>query len=784
PLRIDSDAPGSLTTATVGAAPRGRPPGPSLRDFLATRLPEYMIPTAFVTLEAFPLTPSGKVDRRALATLEVELGSTAEFVAPRTAAEALVAGVFAELLGVPRVSVFDHFFDLGGHSLKATRLVSRLRAASGVELPLRAVFEAPTVEALAARLGAAPGASGRPFPRLAGDGPFALSFAQTRLWFLDRLEPGSAAYNLPAGVRLRGPLDPGALAAALGAVVARHETLRTRFGEGAGAPELWLTPVPEDLLTVVDLQALPAADRRAAAEREAAAEIARPFDLASGRLLRARLLVLGPEDHGLVLTQHHIASDGWSLAVLLGDLATAYRAQLAGTDLAWPPLPVRYVEFAQWQRDELADHLDEHLDYWRAALAGAPALLPLATDRPRPVQPSGRGGRVTIHLPAPTHGAARALAERSGATLFMVLLAAWQTLLARHAGVDDVVVGAPVAGRLRPEVEPLVGLFVNTLALRARLDGEPTFGALLDQVRDRVLGALAHQELPFERLVEELAPDRAAGHPPVFQVAFALQNTPEAPDFAGVAVEPLELAVTTAKFDLLLTLRESDRGLVGGLEFDAELFDPATAERFAERFAVLLDAAVTRPAAPWRALAWFSAAEREQVLHGWNSTAVEIPSAPIHRLFEEQARRTPDAPAVVADSERLTYAELDRRADYVAAELRARGVGLEVAVALALERSVDNIVATLGVLKAGGYFVPLDANYPEERLRFLLADSGARVLVAHEGLLAKLPAERPETWVVGRAFGGAGASAGLKAGRYPDVQASSRGSGRTSARPD
>ncbi|MDX1996072.1 MAG: amino acid adenylation domain-containing protein, partial [Thermoanaerobaculia bacterium] len=792
--------------AFVAARPGHELVAANLRAWLRERLPDYLVPSGLEVLAELPLTSNGKVDRRVLAERELGATSEAEFVAPANATEELVAGVFAEILELPRVSVHDDFFALGGHSLKATRLVSRLRAASGVEVPLRNLFETPTVaglaEFIAARVApptAAPAPASdrtldrtrlaaliaarkkaggdRPFPRLEGDGPFELSFAQSRLWFLDRLYPGSAQYNVPAGLRLHGPLDIAALAGALADVVRRHETLRTRFAAGPQGPMQWLTPVPEDLLEVVDLQGLPAGDRLAEAERQAGRLATLPFDLASGRLLRALLLVLGPEDHGLVVVQHHIASDGWSLGLFLTDLAALYEARAAGREAQLPPLPVRYVEFAAWQRAELAAHLDERLSFWRQALAGAPPLLALPTDRPRPLTASGRGGEVPCRFDGSVLSTARSLAQERGATLFMVLLAVWQNLLARHAGQDDVVVGSPVAGRLRPELEGLVGFFVNTVAFRGRFDGDPSLVTALARTKEVALGAFAHQDLPFERLVEDLAPDRAASHPPIFQVVFALQNAPLAPAFPGVQVSPLIPSSATAKFDLMFALREADGGLVGTLEFDRDLFDAATAERLLAHFGTLLPAALARPAASLSELPWFPESERRQVLTEWNRTTVEIPAEPIHRLFEAQVRARPEALAVRSESVSLTYAELDRRADHVAAELVRRGVGPEVAVALALERSVENIVATLGVLKAGGFFVPLDAGYPAERLRFMLEDAGARVLLAHESLLAKLPAERPETWLVGADLGVVGDSAGLKAGRYP-------GSGRSSVRPD
>ncbi|HYH82332.1 MAG TPA: condensation domain-containing protein, partial [Longimicrobium sp.] len=518
---------GKRLVAYVVAEAGAEVPVPPLRAHLSRRLPDYMVPGAFVALDALPLTPNGKVDRRALPAPE-RVAAQHAYVAPRTATEEVLAEIWSVVLGVERVGVHDGFFDLGGHSLLATRLVSRVRAAFHVELPLRAVFEAQTVAELAPRVEALRGMAAEappvvPVPR---DGALPLSFAQQRLWFIDRLEPESAAYNLPVALRLRGELEPAGLAWALAEVVRRHEVLRTTFGiDAEGEPvQVVHDPAPARL-PIVDLSGLGEAEREAWVERLSNEEAARPFDLARDPVLRCALLRLGEADAVVLFTLHHIASDGWSMEILQREVTALYDAWARGEDAGLPELAVQYADYAVWQRRWLeGEVLERQVAYWRNRLGGAPAVLELPLDHPRTAATGGRGASRGFSLSPELSRAVRELGRREGATLYMTLLAAWQALLARYGAGDDVVVGTPVAGRTRLETEGLIGFFVNTLVIRTGLHGDPTFQEILGRVRDGVLDAQAHQDVPFERLVDELAVARSLSQTPLFQVLFTLQQ--------------------------------------------------------------------------------------------------------------------------------------------------------------------------------------------------------------------------------------------------------------------
>ncbi len=706
-----------------------------LRAHLKGRLPEYMVPSAFVAMEALPLTPGGKVDRRALPAPE-RTGEVDAYVAPRTPTEEILTGIYAEVLGVERVGATDDFFALAGHSLLAMRLVSRVREALGTELPLRAVFEAPTVAGLAERVEAGARAVAPPIVPVPRDRPLPLSFAQQRLWFLDQLQPGSAAYNLPAALRLHGRLDAAALRKSLSEVVRRHESLRTVFGGTGEEPVQVIREAAGVALPVTDLRVLPVEAREREILRLAAEEAARPFDLAAGPLLRSSLVRLDEEEWALLFTLHHVVSDGWSMEVLVREVSALYE----GSRL--PALPVQYADYAVWQRGWLSGEvLEAQLAWWRRRLAGAPPVLELPTDRPRPTVQDGRGARVPFALSAETTHALGELSRRGGATLFMTLLAAWQLLLARHSGQEDVSVGVPVAGRGRVEVEGLIGFFVNTLVLRADLSGYPSFGELLGRVRETALGAFQHQDLPFERLVEELAPERSLSRSPLFQVTFALQNVePAAPWRSRLRVEPLGGDRETAQFDLALSVEETEAGLRGALSHRMELFDRATAERMLARYTVLLEAVAADPARPVWEVEMLAPAERRQLLAEWSpgaSVPVEPPA--VHEGVALQAERTPDAPAVAFGEETLTFRELVEGADRLAGRLRGLGVGPDTRVGVCLERSLDLPVALLAVLRSGGAYVPLDPGYPAERLAYMLADARVSVLLTTAALRDRFP---------------------------------------------
>jgi amino acid adenylation domain-containing protein len=745
-LALDEAEGGKRLVAFV--VPRGEEPlsPAALRAFLRESLPDFMVPTGWAVLPELPLSPNGKVDRRALARMSPGTGPSAGAPGdgePRTPLEARLGALFAEVLGRPRVGLHESFFELGGHSLLATRVAVRVKRDLGIDLPVSALFQAPTVAGLAERLAAAPGGSAaRALPRRAGTAP--LSFAQQRLWFLHQLAPRSAAYHVPGVLTLAGRLHPGVLAAALGEIVRRHEALRTVFVLERGEPvQVVLPPRPagERPLPLVDLGGLPAGRRIAEAGRLGAAEARRPFGLATGPLLRTLLLRLAKGEHRLTVVMHHIVSDGWSLGVMLDELAALYDAFAAGRPSPLPPLPLQYADFAAAQRQE-AQALEGQLAYWREQLAGAPALE-LPADRPRAAVLSDRGAALGVALgPELTRGLQN-LARREGATPFMVLLAAWWALLHRSSGQDDLTVGCPVAGRDRPEVEPLIGCFVNTLPMRVRLEGEPSFRELLGQVRAVALAAYDHQGVPFERIVEELAPARELGRTPLFQVLLALRDASRPlPRPAGLELSLDEIPTGAARLDLTLMLgeRADGAGIEGTLEYRADLFEAATAARLIAHLQELLAAALREPERLLSELPLLTEAERQQILREWSARDVPFPQATIPALFEEQAARRPDAPAVEQGEERWTYSELNAAANRLAHRLRRLGAGPEGKVGLLLDRSVELVAGMLAALKAGGAYLPLDPADPAERLSFLLADARPAVVVTRRDLIGNLEA--------------------------------------------
>ena len=721
-----------------------------LRAFLGEHLPAYMVPSAFSVLERLPLTPNGKVDRRALpepSGSEFANDQAGDFTAPRDPEEEWVAGLLRELLGVSRVGAHDSFFDLGGHSLLATRVVARIHATFGVSLSLRDLFEDPTVARLAERIRSARQSAGAvrlpPIVRVPRDGPLPLSAMQERLWLLEQLQPGTALYNVPWAAWLSGPLDLSALEQALTGLCLRHEALRTTFSSHAGEPVQVIHPNVALSLPVVDLRGLPESEREAQALRAASEELRRPFDLAHGPLIRALLIRTGEHAHLLVLTLHHIISDGWSLGVAVRELSALYGAGLHGRPSLLPEPTIQPADHAAWQRDWLqGEALTAQVGYWRKQLAGAPPVLELPKDFPRPSLQRFRGDLLAVRFPAGLSDAFRDLCGREGVTPFMGLLASFQLLLSRVSGQEDVCVGSPIAGRQQPGLEELIGFFVNTLVLRARLPRTLTFRELLRQVRQTTLDAYAHQDVPFEKLVEALQPPRSLSHAPLVQVVLALQEGTRqdaAPE--GLALRPVELGSGTAKFDLTLSLSDSPDGFAGTLEYDADLFTPETAARLMKGLRVLLEGAVANPGQRLGELPMMDAAERRRLLVEWNDTAVDYPrEACLAALFEAQAARTPDAVAAECEDARLTYGELDRRANQLAGYLRKRGVGPGTPVGLCVQRSLELVVGMLGILKAGGAYVPLDPTYPRERLAFMVEDSRLPVVLAQRSVLELLPA--------------------------------------------
>jgi len=741
----------------VALAPNGAAPSiPELRQHLSSRLPEYMVPTAWAVLDSLPVNASGKVDRRALERVQaVAVAEDVEEAAPRTQLEELLAGLFAEVLDLPDgVGIHQDFFHLGGHSLLATRLVSRVRELCRVALDMRTVFEHPTVAGLASWVEHRQGREDAAVPLApAPAGPAPLSSAQQRLWFLERLRPGTALYNLAQLFDLRGELTVPALAAAFDAVVRRHEALRTLFADGSeedssevgslGSDPVQLVcrePLQSEPLPVVDLGGLPGPVRHAEAERITAEEARRPYDLERGPLLRTALLRLGPQEHRLLVGSHHIVSDAWSVGVLLRELSALYQAALSPHASPLPPLPVQYPGFAVWQHRRLTEEAAEaQLAWWRGHLAGVPAVLELPADRLRPAVPSLRGERLRLSLDAGLEPALLALGRRQGATLFMTLLAAFQALLHRYTLQEDFVVGSPVAGRDRLELEALIGFFVNMLPLRAAASEETAFSELLAGVRESVLGGFAHQDVPFDRLVEELAPQRDLARTPLFQVVFAVQEAMAGPDLGVEVTDAAEIDTGVAKFDLTLLIERGPRGLDAIAEYSSDLFERETVQRMLGAFRVLVAGALAAPGTPLAELPLLATEERAQVVAGWNRTAADIPGLPVHRLFERHAAARPGALAVASAEEALTYGELERRANLLAWRLRRLGVGPEDVVALLLERSPELALGALAALKAGGAYLPIDPSYPAERVLYILGDAGAKALLTTSRAVAALP---------------------------------------------
>ncbi|WP_415841911.1 amino acid adenylation domain-containing protein, partial [Myxococcus xanthus] len=733
-------------------APGGE--GGALKEYVRQKLPEYMVPSVVVVLEALPLTPNGKVDRKALLASDAGPSEPRQHIEPRTVTEQKLSIIWCEVLGIERVSADADFFELGGHSLLATQLIAHIRSAFGVELPLRTLFASPVLEGLALRIEESAREAAAPsvpaLTRVPRMGALPVSFAQQRLWFIDQLHPGSASYNVPIVLRIEGSLDVSALQRAFSALVARHESLRTTFASHEGQPVQVIHPAMDVQLAFEDLSTLPEVEREAEFRARATRTALRPFHLERGPLVRVGLSRLSPDVHALVLVLHHIVSDGWSLGVLVREVGALYAAFLEGRSPGLPELPVQYADYAVWQRQWLSGAvLETQLDWWRQQLSGAPPHLELPTDKPRPATLSHRGAWVPVRLSRPMSDAVTALAHAEGATPFMVLLAAFQLLLSRYSGQEDVLVGSPIAGRRYEETEGLIGFFVNTLVLRAQVQPHATFRELLAQVRERTLGAYEHQDLPFEKLVEHLQPERNLGRSALFQVLFVLQNAPVGPlSLPSLTVKPMGLIdKEAARFELSLSLGETPRGFEGLLQFSTDLFTAATAERMVFYLEQVLKAVTTRPESRLSQIPLLTDAERHQVLVEWNGSAQALRWEAVHRCVEHHAERTPEAPAVRCEERELTYRQLEAQANQVAHQLRGMGVGAEVPVALCLERGVEWVVAMLGILKAGGAYVPLDPSQPESRLRALVEEVAAPVVVTqarHAATFEGLSARRVE----------------------------------------
>ncbi len=721
-----------------------------LRNLAIQELPDYMVPAMFVFLSALPLTPNGKVDRKALPIPdESNFAAPQNYVAPRNPTEAAIAAIWSEVLGIEQIGIHEHFFALGGHSLLASQIVARLRSAFKIALSLRTFFAAPTITGLAEKisLGGNETTATPNITKAASLTNWPLSFAQQRLWFLDQLEPETATYNLSKLVRLHGAIDVKALHAALQIVVARHDALRTSFvtsGEQVG--------VKIHANLTLDLPRVDLSQRPHDVQKLTANICGAPFDLSQAPLLRMQLIKLSANEHQLIIAFHHIISDGWSVGIFLQELGAAYQAIVTGKNPALPTLPIQYCDYAVWQHEFLqGEFLQEQLQFWRTHLADAPSLLELPTDFLRPAVQRYRGAQISAPISAELTTKLRALSQRENVTLFMTLLSAWQILLARYSGQEQIVVGTPIAGRAQIETENLLGFFVNTLALRGNLTGNPSFQELLARTRIAALDAYAHQDLPFEKLVEELQPERSLSHSPIFQVMFALQNVPRiAEQWGEIRLSFEKLLSTTAKFDLSLDVYEIADGLTAQLEFDTDLFTSETAARILQHWQNLLAAIVADPAQAMQNLPLLSAQEQQQMLVEWNQTTVEIPPVCVQQLIEAQAAAHPENIAVVWQAQKISYQELNERANQLAHYLREQNVCAENIVGICLERSIEMIVAVLAVLKSGGAYLPLDPNYPSERLTHMLEDAQVKVLLTHEALLPALPTATTQTIYVNR----------------------------------
>ena len=730
----------------VVAGSESRRDADTLRAFLQERLPSYMIPAAIVFIDKTPLTANGKVDLRALP--EPDWARTEDDIAPRTQTEEILAGLWTELLGIDRVGVNSNFFESGGHSLLATQLISRLLEVFHVELPLRELFTSPTISALAQTIDVAiqtqHGFESSPItPQEHNENP-PLSFAQQRLWFLEHLKPNSSLYLIPCAARLTGTLNIDALEQSLNEIVRRHEVLRTTFAANNGRPFQVISPNASLKVEVLDLSDLPAAEKEAAIEYSIREESRRPFDLSVGPLMRASLLRLATEEHVLLFTMHHIISDGWSFGVLIHELAVLYRDYSQSQTSSLRELPIQYADFSAWQQQWLqGEALEQQLNYWKQQLGGELPLLRLPTDRPYPAVQTNNGNWHLFSLPADLSEELKTLSRREGVTLFMTLVAGFQTLLHRYTNQDDIITGSVIANRNRKETEGLIGFFINTQALRTDFSGDPSFRDLLKRVRETTLGAYAHQDIPFEKLVEVLQPERNLTHPPFFQVMLVLQNAPmEELDLPGLTLKPVPVHKGTAGFDLELSLTEKQNGLEGWLEYNTDLFDAATVQRIAGHFKTLLHGVVEDPNRRLSEFSILTPHEQIQLLHEENDARVPGDQL-VHHLFEQQVKRTPDAIAIVSGDQRVTFAELNHRATVVATSLVELGIEPDNIVALLTEPSIEMLTGMLAVLKSGAAYLLLDPLSFTERHQQIIAHSRCAAVIGTTNSISSL---RDETF--------------------------------------
>lgn len=714
-----------------------------VRAFLKEKLPYYMIPNAFVLMKKLPVLPNGKLDRHNLPAPNIS-ADISNFVAPRNSQEELIAKIWAEVLGLEEVGIYDNFLELGGHSLLASLVVSRLRETLSVELSVSVLFEFPTVDSLSQKITSLDNPNQQTnYPpvlqTVSRSVELPLSLIQQRFWLLDQMEGANADYNIARALRLVGQLNITAIKQAIESIIQRHETLRTSFGVVDGKPVQFIAPTVDFTLPILDLQTLTEWEQENELQRLITAEYTESFDLSKAPLFRVKLIRLESDYHVLLLTMHHIISDAWSVGILFKELSSLYAAS------PLPDLPIQYVDYAYWKRQWLQnDIINNQLNYWKQQLADAPSVIELPTDYPRSAIQRFRGSIQKFKFNYNLTSKLRTLSHKSGASLFMTLHAALITLLYRYTGQEDIMVGSPITNRDRPVFESLIGFFVNSLVLRTRLENNPTFKELLAQVRQVSLDAYANQDVPFDRLVEVLKPERHKNLSPLFQVMFVLQNSPiEKLDLAGLNVTEIELDRPTAgaTFDLTLSMQEIDGEMRGRFEYNANLFDDDTIAGMVEHFQILVGAIVANPDERIGQLPLLTASQRQQLLIDWNQTETEYPQDKcIHQIFEAQVEKTPEAVAVVFENQQLTYRELNTRANQLANHLVREGVKPETLVGICVERSIEMVVGLLGILKAGGAYVPLDPAYPQERLRYMLGDAGVEVLLTQEALLSSIPA--------------------------------------------
>ncbi|MEM7342891.1 MAG: amino acid adenylation domain-containing protein, partial [Chloroflexota bacterium] len=711
-----------------------------LRNFLQAKLPNYMIPTLFMLLEAFPLTPSGKVDRSAFPSPKLRL--THAYTLPETSTEKRLAEIWVEVLGIDQIGKYDNFFEKGGHSLLATQVVSRIRQTFETDIPLRTLFEQPTLTELAATIRQARQARMSIIEPVSRQEPLPLSFAQQRLWFIEQLEGATPIYNLPAILELTGDLDIPTLNHALNAMIARHEVMRTTFTEQEGQAIQVIHPQAQLDIPSIDLQHLPPHLQAPEVDRLARSEAHQPFDLTQALPLRVKLLVLGQNRYMVFFTMHHIASDGWSISILIREFVALYQAYLQNQPSPLPDLAIQYADFAQWQHQWLQnDILQTQITYWKQQFAELPPALNLPIDYPRPIQRTFTGAHLPFTLPAALTEKLKALSTEHNVTLFMTLLTAFKVLLYRYTHQPDLVVGSAIANRTRPEIEALIGFFVNTLALRSNLADNPTFLTLLEQVKQTTQDAYEHQDLPFELVVEAVQPTRDLSHSPLFQVMFVWQNMPQSSfEIPGLAVTVKDNDTAIARFDLTLIMQEEADYVRGTWEYNTALFKTATIERLASHFEQLLQEIVIDPVGRVFDLQLLTETEQQQILSTWNDTALDFPrDRCLHQIFEDQVEQRPDAIAAVFEEHQLTYEALNSRANQLAHHLQTLGVGPDMFVGVLMERSLEVLTAMFGIFKAGGAYVPLDLAYPADRLAFMVEDTGLTVLITQKALTPILP---------------------------------------------